>query len=226
MSEKTKADYGYCPECGAPGVMLDLTPFGEGMCKKGHTYPSAKAHYKVPDIPEDPDPSKTKGHAVFLEEVGLGAGENEAIDGNQPQNTMFDENFWKTLESTAIEVIQPNPFSMVGIASSSSGSPMSYVSTRGYDPANPTFGQKAVGITFNPSGDDLVFRLKMLHAEIIDIMNDFRDGKGVVYNAHDPSENATYRIDRSAEQKRHASIAITDAETSQMRAVKAVTWKD
>jgi hypothetical protein len=70
-----------------------------------------------------------------------------------------------------------------------------------------TFGEKAVGLTFNPSGDPSVNRLKVLYAEVIDIMNQIREG------------------DRS-ERARLASVAITEAQTAQMWAVKAATWKD
>jgi hypothetical protein len=71
----------------------------------------------------------------------------------------------------------------------------------------PTFGDIAVGRAFNPSGDTRVNRLKALYAEIIDICNMARSS------------------DVPAEAKRHWSVAITDAETAQMRAVKAATWK-
>lgn len=70
-----------------------------------------------------------------------------------------------------------------------------------------TFGEKAVGLTFNPGGEKLVTKVKSLYAQIIDLLDGIRtpDNSGV---------------------NRHASIAITDAETAQMRAVKAITWKD
>jgi hypothetical protein len=70
----------------------------------------------------------------------------------------------------------------------------------------PSFGESAVGRSFNPSGNSRVDRLKTLYAEIIDICNVCR-GEG------------------DAAAGRHWSIAITDAETAQMRAVKAATWK-
>lgn len=72
-----------------------------------------------------------------------------------------------------------------------------------------TFGQKAVGLSFNPSGYDAVTRAKMHSANIIDQMNEFRN-----------------RADATPEQKRLASIAITEAQGAQMWAVKALTWKD
>lgn len=73
-----------------------------------------------------------------------------------------------------------------------------------------TFGQKAVGLTFNPSNNPEVDRCKRIFAEAIDQMHDLRS-EG---NANGPG------------QARHASIAITMLEDAQMRAVKALTWKD
>lgn len=71
-----------------------------------------------------------------------------------------------------------------------------------------TYGQKAVGIRFNPSESKQVSAIKQSLAEVIDEMNNLR--------------NKT----QSSEQKRHCSIAITELETAQMRAVKALTWTD
>ena len=72
-----------------------------------------------------------------------------------------------------------------------------------------TFGEKAVGLSFNPSGDNEVHSLKAKYAEIIDRLND-----------------ACGRSTATAEQKRLYSIAITEAQGAQMWAVKAATWKD
>lgn len=72
-----------------------------------------------------------------------------------------------------------------------------------------TFGQKAVGITFNPSNNGAVDRCKQMHANCIDQMNELRN-----------SSTATQ------EQKRLASIAITELQGAQMWAVKALTWRD
>lgn len=72
-----------------------------------------------------------------------------------------------------------------------------------------TFGQKAVGVSFNPGQNQTVAKIKQQYADIIDTLNDFRN---------DPNMGAGV--------KRHASAAITDAETAQMRAVKALTWID
>lgn len=71
-----------------------------------------------------------------------------------------------------------------------------------------TFGEKAVGLNFNPSGQDPVFEIKKSFAAAIDIMHEERQ------RTH------------SQEVKRMLSKAITDAQTAQMWAVKAVTWKD
>lgn len=71
-----------------------------------------------------------------------------------------------------------------------------------------TFGEKAVGLTFNPSGDLVVTTIKNYYAQIINNMNSLRSGE------------------ISAEAKRLYSIAITEAQGAQMWAVKAITWKD
>jgi len=75
-----------------------------------------------------------------------------------------------------------------------------------------TYGERAVGLSFNPSGDDGVRRIKELYAEIIDIMDGMRN-----VEANNMS---------TGEHKRLASVAITEAQTAQMWAVKALTWKD
>ena len=71
-----------------------------------------------------------------------------------------------------------------------------------------TYGQKAVGINFNPSNDDAIYICKKRYADLIDEMNDLR------------------AISDSGEQKRLCSVAITELQTSQMWSVKALTWKD
>jgi hypothetical protein len=70
-----------------------------------------------------------------------------------------------------------------------------------------SFGQKAVGLTFNPSGDDAVAQCKQEFATTIDRMNALRNS----------SDNPDV--------KRMASVAITEAQTAQMWAVKAITWR-
>lgn len=61
-----------------------------------------------------------------------------------------------------------------------------------------TFGQKAVGLAFNPSGDDAVTQCKQEFATVIDRMNDLR----------------TQSL--SGEIKRMAAIAISEAQSAQM----------
>ena len=72
-----------------------------------------------------------------------------------------------------------------------------------------TFGEKAVGLSFNPSGDDAVANCKKEFAAAIDRMNALRE-----------------RPECSLEVHRMASIAITEAQTAQMWAVKALTWRE
>ena len=40
-----------------------------------------------------------------------------------------------------------------------------------------TFGEKAVGLTFNPSGDQTVHELKEAYAKVIDILNNMRSDR-------------------------------------------------
>lgn len=70
-----------------------------------------------------------------------------------------------------------------------------------------TFGEKAVGLSFNPSGDKDVEYVKTICAEFIDFCDHMR-----ISTLTD------------SEQKRMLSIAITECQTAQMWAVKAITW--
>lgn len=70
-----------------------------------------------------------------------------------------------------------------------------------------TYGQKAVGITFNPSGNNKVNIIKTAYAHIIDNLDSMRD-------------------EGKSEKNRLISIAITEAQAAQMWAVKAVTWQN
>lgn len=76
-----------------------------------------------------------------------------------------------------------------------------------------TFGEKAVGLTFNPSGDPTVQKLKELYAQIVDVC------------AQAQSQDENGKVARS-EKNRLFSIAITEAQGAQMWAVKAATWVD
>lgn len=71
-----------------------------------------------------------------------------------------------------------------------------------------TFGQKAVGISFNPSNDNAVDRLKQICANAIDELNTLR------------------QTTESHLQKNFCEIAIEQLMTGQMWGVKAITWKE
>jgi hypothetical protein len=70
-----------------------------------------------------------------------------------------------------------------------------------------TFGERAVGLAFNPSGDPVVNELKQAMAEFIDICAEQRA------KTDDPEIARMY------------SVAITEAQTAQMWGVKAATWR-
>lgn len=72
-----------------------------------------------------------------------------------------------------------------------------------------TFGEKACGVNFNPGGDPDVTAIKQKFAELVDIMHDFRTRASIMEHK---------------ETVRMMSIAITEAQTAQMWAVKAATW--
>lgn len=74
-----------------------------------------------------------------------------------------------------------------------------------------TFGEKAVGLTFNPSSDPQVHECKKEFAAVIDRLNTLRENE---------KNNST---SNSGEKSRMFSIAITEAQTAQMWAVKAIT---
>jgi hypothetical protein len=69
-----------------------------------------------------------------------------------------------------------------------------------------TFGEKACGVNFNPGGDPTVAQIKADFAALVDALHNTR---------------ATCN---SEEKARMLSIAITNLQTAQMWAVKAVTW--
>ena len=70
-----------------------------------------------------------------------------------------------------------------------------------------TFGEKAVGLTFNPSGDPAITECKQGYAKLIDQLHELRCRT------------------ESSDQARLASVAITEAQGAQMWAVKALTWR-
>lgn len=75
-----------------------------------------------------------------------------------------------------------------------------------------TFGEKAVGLTFNPGGDPQVNECKKEFATVIDRLNQLRENE---------KNNST---PNSGEKICLFSVAITEAQTAQMWAVKAITW--
>ena len=70
-----------------------------------------------------------------------------------------------------------------------------------------SFGEKAVGLTFNPGANPDVHACKAGFAVEIDRMHNLRGAT---------TDN---------EVKRMTSVAITELQTAQMWAVKAITWK-
>ena len=75
-------------------------------------------------------------------------------------------------------------------------------------PWEPTFGQKLVGITFNPSGDPKVQRAKELCAELADLLNDHNES------------SATTQFSQ-----RLFSHAVCEILNAQMNVVKVLTLK-
>lgn len=77
-----------------------------------------------------------------------------------------------------------------------------------------SFGQKAVGLTFNPSNNEDVQELKELYAKIIDKHDAIL--KNIMADSDEPEVKG--------ERIRLHKIAITEAQGTQMWSVKAVTW--
>lgn len=69
-----------------------------------------------------------------------------------------------------------------------------------------SYGQKAVGLTFNPGNNPHVDEVKRQYAQIIDYLY-------------------SQKLIANAEGARLYSIAITEAQAAQMWAVKAITWQ-
>lgn len=73
-----------------------------------------------------------------------------------------------------------------------------------------TYGEKAVGLDFNPSANDSVSTIKALYANIIDRLS---------------NEILELNSTTDSEKIRLLKIAITEAQGAQMWAVKSITWK-
>lgn len=69
-----------------------------------------------------------------------------------------------------------------------------------------TYGQRAVGLKFNPSSLNEVDSIKKIYADAIDMLNDLREATS------------------DGERKRLYSVAITETQTAQMWAVKGMTY--
>lgn len=85
-----------------------------------------------------------------------------------------------------------------------------------------TFGQKAVGLTFNPSGNDKVDKAKQLAAELIDLLES------------DYSEKTTSTVNKEGDKINEVGwttnalflAAFNETVAAQMAVVKFLTWKD
>jgi hypothetical protein len=77
--------------------------------------------------------------------------------------------------------------------------------------AERTYGERAVGLDFNPSADPAVAHLKQLFAKVIDHL---AEARAAIVPSAEGNERA-----------RLFSIAITEAQGAQMWAVKAATWR-
>lgn len=71
-----------------------------------------------------------------------------------------------------------------------------------------TYGQRACGVNFNPDQRIDVADMKNAYATIVDVLHQRK------------------LKTEDAETKRLLSIAITEAQTAQMWAVKAITWTE
>ncbi len=77
-------------------------------------------------------------------------------------------------------------------------------------PRELTFGEKAVGLTFNPGGHEDVNNIKASCAAAIDVLEQLRNKA---------------KAENNGEKIRMYSVAITDLQTAQMWGVKAATWQ-
>ncbi|MFD4554432.1 hypothetical protein ACFWP5_08890 [Streptomyces sp. NPDC058469] len=71
-----------------------------------------------------------------------------------------------------------------------------------------TYGEKAVGLTFNPSGNETVQAIKVAFAAAIDVIQEER-----------------LKDTTASEKGAMLTLAIREAQAAQMWAVKAATWK-
>lgn len=84
------------------------------------------------------------------------------------------------------------------------------MSTENKSPRELTFGEKAVGLTFNPGGNPQVNAIKEKCALLIDELATQREAA---------------KQNNNSEMIRMYSVAITDIQSGQMWGVKAATWQ-
>lgn len=78
-----------------------------------------------------------------------------------------------------------------------------------------SFGQKAVGLTFNPSGDEGVNKAKQLSADLIDLLNEYKNTKTEYGNKLVSwTTNVLF------------TAAFNAVVAAQMAVVKYITWKE
>jgi hypothetical protein len=80
--------------------------------------------------------------------------------------------------------------------------------------AKPTFGEKLVGLSFNPSGDPKVQKAKLLCAELADLLND-----------HDREKTDNGNAMSSTLYKNLYNHAVGEILNAQMNVVKVLTLK-
>jgi hypothetical protein len=80
-----------------------------------------------------------------------------------------------------------------------------------------TFGEKSVGLTFNPSGDEKVNKAKMLMADALDLLKEAEAEKAKLSRGY---STASWEANVF---KTNAFNKIVDA---QMSLVKYITWND
>ena len=86
-----------------------------------------------------------------------------------------------------------------------------------------SFGEKAVGLNFNPSEGEInehVHSAKKTCADAIDMMNEIRARAALTEG------DGLYPLGPSEERKALCTIAIRKLQSAQMDMVKAITWKD
>ena len=77
-----------------------------------------------------------------------------------------------------------------------------------------TFGQKAVGLNFNPSGDENVTKAKQLSADLIDLVEEHKE------------KVSSQGIQLSWITNVFRTAAFNAVITAQLAVVKFLTWKD